>query len=133
MAPCYAVKAIHITIVRPIEKLLLITGIGRSMYSKRRVQRLLSVAITVGMLAIIATVMMSALVIGGICAFYLSLLRYGTDPLGALLATGLIALFLTIAFLMALHWRLQQMKSLVNTPLNEVMGAFLDGLLPDQR
>lgn len=103
------------------------------MYGKRRAQRLLSVAITVGMLAIIATVMMSALVIGSICAFYLSLLQYGTDPLGALLVTGLIALFLTIAFLMALYWRLQQMKSLVSTPLNEAMDAFLDGLLPDQR
>lgn len=103
------------------------------MHGKRRFQRLLSVAIMVGMLAIIATVMMSILVIGGVYAFYLSLLQYGTDPLGALLATGLIALFLTIAFLIALHWRLQQMKSLANTPLNEAIDAFLDGLFPDQR
>lgn len=117
--------------MRVLETLLLASGVGKGVYERWRIQKLLPVLATSAMLATAAAAMMVTLVIGGMYATYLLLLQQGVGEASALLIVGLIVLFLTLGLIVALFRCVEQLKRMVSSPMNKTMDAFLNGLLAE--
>jgi len=116
-----------------VEKLVLAAGVGRNLYGRWRFRRLLAVVAMVGILAMTAAILLSALVIGGLYAIYVFLLSQGAQFLTALLIAALLAVLLALSlFAMVLH-TLRKLRASAATPIQEAADAFLDGLLSNSR
>jgi hypothetical protein len=109
--------------------LLLIAGLGRGIYGKRRFQRVFPIVATVILLVIITAALMGVLVIGGFYAAYHLLASQGLTSQTIVLTIVLLALFVMAALFAAVGKGMKQIKTSVNTPAGEVVDAFLDGLL----
>ena len=115
--------------MRTMETILLAAGMGRSVYSKWRIQRMLATLVTVAVLAVTAAAMISLLMICGLYAVYMSLLSQGITPMGGLLITAIVALLLTAGIVSLIRKKMCELKSNARTPVGDVANAFLDGLL----
>ncbi len=108
---------------------MLAAGIGRGVYGRWKLQRIVSVLVVVAMLTVTAAVMMSVLAIGGFYALYLFLLSRGIEPLPTLFMTALVAVSFTLCLIVAIRRRLQELKFPVSGTIGDAADAFLDGLL----
>ena len=115
--------------MQPIEKLLLVAGFGRSMYGNWRFQRVLSDALTVTALAVIAIMLAGMLMVGGFYAAYHILSSYGLEEMTILLIAGLFIFFCIVALVKVIRNRICKMKAVVTSPLGEAVDAFMRGLL----
>jgi hypothetical protein len=116
----------------PTGKLLFATTLGRTIYGRWQFHRMLSVVVTVAMLAVITAVMMGALVMGGFYMIYLYLISQAVAPLVAVFATGAIAILTIGLLVVAIRTRVRTLKASVKTPLSEAVDGFLDGLLAEK-
>jgi len=121
-----------------MEKLLAIASLGQRAYGRWLFQRLLSGIIVVAGLTIVTSVMLSAILVGGLWATYFSLLYYGIGQLMAMVITGALALmamaalvFLTLSGLH--HLRRMPRTLLKQLPLTsramDALDAFTNGLM----
>jgi hypothetical protein len=110
------------------EKLLLAVSIGRGAIGRWRLQRILTVLVTVAILIVATAVMMGILAIGGLYAAYLFLLSQGLDSGMALLMTGVLVLLIASVAVITLKRHLRELKVSMRTPVGETVNAFLDGL-----
>lgn len=113
--------------MHPAEKLLFVAGVGRSMYSKWKVQRLITTAVTAAMCAVIAAVMISALAIGAFYVTYLSLVSTGATPVQATLLIGVILLLLISVLINIIRARIRELRFPTSARVTETVDAFLDG------
>lgn len=107
-------------------KFLLAATVGQGVYGRLQLHKIVTVALTTAMLAVIASVMISALVIGGIYSLYLLLLAQGVGMGLALLTTAMVVILLALAIVMAIRERIRELRTPAG-PVRDVIDAFLDG------
>ena len=91
-------------------KLLAIVSLGRGLYGRWLFQRLVAgVLVTVG-LTIVISIMMGALLIGGLYASYCALLYFGLEPQGAMLLTGMLAVAVTGILMLLIMECMQRLR-----------------------
>lgn len=120
-----------------IGKLLLLASFGRSLYSKWLYGRLVSGVITLIILAIITSVMASAMLMCCIYAVYLTLLFYGILPLHAFFVSGGLVVLLTVSFLIITLQHLRNLRKLptkflhqkspIASHVTHIVDAFIEG------
>ncbi len=113
--------------MRSGEKLLFMAGVGWEMYGKWRSQQLVSIVALAAMLAVVVSVLLGALAIGGIYLIYLFLLNQGVGSSAAVLLVALLILTLIGGLLLALRHCVHKLKT-EHGPVKQVVEAFLDGL-----
>ena len=118
------------------EKMLLIAaGLARGIYGRWQFRRLLLSVMAMAGLLIITSMLISALLITGVYASYLALLRYGWEPQAAISLTGMLlaaAIVLLIAFTVISMRRLRR-KFPIGNRADEALNAFLDGFMAEDR
>lgn len=116
--------------MRNLEKLLLIAGASMQVQTGSQLQKLLSAWAVMTTLVIIASMLLSAIVIAGIYTVYLLLLNYyGLTIIPALLISMLAALSVVVILIMITCKCAGILKSNAKTPMDEALDAFLRGLL----
>ncbi len=110
------------------EKLLIAAGVGRSVYSRWRMQHIMSSVVMVAMLAVTAAVLMGGLIMGGIYALYMIALGQGLQPLSALLLVAVAALVLAAVLISTIRRQVSSIRNSMSAPMGDAMDAFLDGL-----
>ncbi len=124
-----------------MDKLIAIASLGQKAYSRWLFRRLLSGIIVVAGLTIVTSIMVSAMLIGGLYALYFLLSGYGAEPQAAMIITGIMA-GLSIGMLAILtlvglqHLRQMPRALLKRSPFTsgamDTLDAFTDGLMADQ-
>lgn len=119
-----------------MEKLLAIISIGQAAYGRWLFQKLLPMAIIIIVFTTIISVMISAMLVGGLYIAYIALLHYGVEPQIAILIIGIssiITIILLVAIVMAILRYQRKMPEIIvkQSPLNSyaisAMNSFLDG------
>lgn len=125
-----------------MDKLIALAAVAQNIYSRWLFRRLLSGMITIAILTIITSVMVSAMLIGGLYFIYKALLHLGMEPYLATLgitviviASVLLFMFIILVLLRRLREmprRLLKRKALHISHANNVVNAFLDGFFEPQ-
>jgi len=113
------------------EKLLLVAGIGRSAYGKWRLQRILSIVVTVVILAVTTAAIVSAAAIGASYGLYLYFVSQGMVPALAFLTILCLAALTIFALIAIIRHRVNSLKVSINAPMGDVVDAFFNGLLTE--
>ncbi len=117
-----------------MEKLLVLVSIGQRAYGRWLFQRLLSGIILIFGLIITTSIVLSALLIGGIYAIYTVLLRHGISQIMSMCITGAVSMvviiLLSIVILLCVqHLRQMPRRLLKQSPLTSATVNTLDDFL----
>jgi hypothetical protein len=121
-----------------MEKLLAIASLGQRAYGRWLFQRLISGVLVIAGLTIILSMMVSAVLVGGLLTIYYILLYYGIGQLMAVTTTAVLALLLIAALVFLVLTSLQHLRKLPRTLLRkspltsramDTLDAFTDGLM----
>jgi hypothetical protein len=122
-------------------KLLSILNIGQKVYDKWLFRQMLYGTIIIIGLVIVVSIMVSAILIGGLYWIYSGLIYYGIGPHISILATGIASILLTVAlalFALSCINHLRQIpgmlfkRSSLSSHAMAVLDNFLDGLMTDK-
>ena len=123
-----------------MENLLPIITILQQAYSRRLFQRMFSSVISLLGLMMVAAILLSAMLMGGLVAAYFLLMQYGVEPRAAMLVISIVALMLIAILFAIIRWRLRllrQMPSALGAPspitslATDTLNAFLNGLMAE--
>ncbi len=118
-----------------MEKLLVIATLGRKAYGTWLFQRMLTRAIAVVGIVFIIAILLSALLIGLLCAAHTALLYGGVTPLVAMLMIGMVTLLIIgMLVLLAQHYirqlpRMIAPQSPITARITDTINAFMDGFM----
>lgn len=115
--------------MNPAEKLLLITGIGRSVCTHWRVRRVASAMLMLMVLAIILAALISGVMFTVFYTFYIFLLSQAVMPIAALLGTAGAAILVVLALAASIRSQLHMLAPSGRHSIGDIADAFLDGLL----
>ena len=101
------------------DTLVLVANIGRSIYGKWLMGRLLSATATVVILAIITAMMASVALIIGVFTFYLTLVHYSVIAHTAMWMTFALVVFITAALLAIVRLSIKRMQRIPQNQLRE--------------
>ncbi len=124
------------------QKLLAIATVGHAAYgnwaSRQLLPRIIGIAGLAAGLAIVTSIMVSAILLGILYAAYSVLMLAGTGPHMALLITGIAAISIIAALVLSLFLCLRLLRRMPAMLLNQspvtaramdTVGAFMDGLM----
>jgi len=125
-----------------IQKLLAVATVGQAAYghwaSRQLLARIIGIAGLAAGLAIVISIMVSAILLGVLYAGYSALLLAGTGPQMAILITGVAATSIIAALVLLLFVCLRRLRKMPAMLLNQspvtaramdTVGAFMDGLM----
>ncbi len=81
-----------------LQRLIVLMGLGQSLYRKVLIEHLAAGAAKVVALVIITSMLAGATLIGLFYAMYLTALHFGVEPYMAVLSVSLVALAISVAF-----------------------------------
>ena len=123
-----------------MEKLLVIAGLGQKLYGRLLFQRVASAVIMAMGLTIMASIMVSAMLIGIFYAVYLALLYHGIGQMMAMLIISALVMVLTTLLIVLIRTCLRNLRQMPRTLLKQsplasramdALNAFSDGLMAD--
>jgi uncharacterized BrkB/YihY/UPF0761 family membrane protein len=115
-----------------MEKLLAVISVGQRAYGRWLFQRLLPGIIVIVGLTVVISIMVSAMIVGGLYIAYGALLQYGFEPQMAMLAiciSAVITIILLVVIAMLGLRHLRQTPKIMNTqtPLSSFIEGFIAG------
>lgn len=124
------------------QKLLAIATVGHAAYgnwaSRQLLARIIGISGLAAGLAIVISIMVSAILLGSLYGVYFALLQVGIEQHWAMLITGISALVVIAALVLLLFVCLRRLRKMPSMLLNEfpvtaramdTVGAFMDGLM----
>jgi Na+/H+-translocating membrane pyrophosphatase len=123
-----------------MEKLLVIISLTQRIYGKWLFQKLLSGIMVAAGLTIVISIMVSAMLVGGLYTVYFALLYYGIEQLMAMLVIGILAIMITVMLVIVTFSCLHRLRRMPRTLLEQspftsramdTLDAFTNGLMAE--